>query len=42
MRLIERIDEAEVVAEFLRAEIDSPRFGARVRDFPEKSAVVVT
>ena len=31
MRLIERIDEAEVIAEFLRAEIDSPRFGARVR-----------
>ncbi len=31
MRLIERVDEAEVVAEFLRAEIDSPRFGPRVR-----------
>jgi hypothetical protein len=31
MRLIERVDEAEVIAEFLRAEIDSPRFGPRVR-----------
>ena len=31
MNLIERIDEAEVIAEFLRAEIDSPRFGERVR-----------
>ena len=31
MRLIERVSEAEVIAEFLRAEIDSPRFGPRVR-----------
>ena len=31
MRLIERIAEADVIAEFLRAEIDSPRFGPRVR-----------
>lgn len=31
MRVIAGITEAEVVAEFLRAEIDSPRFGPRVR-----------
>ena len=31
MRLIGSVPEAEVIAEFLRAEIDSPRFGPRVR-----------
>ncbi len=31
MKLVERVAEAEVVAEFLRAEIDSPRFGPRIR-----------
>ena len=31
MRLIEVVDEAAVIAEFLRAEVDSPRFGPRVR-----------
>lgn len=31
MRLVERVEEAIVIAEFLRAEIDSPRFGSRVR-----------
>ena len=31
MQLIELVDEAVVIAEFLRAEIDSPRFGPRVR-----------
>lgn len=31
VRLIAAVTEAEVIAEFLRAEIDSPRFGPRVR-----------
>lgn len=31
LRLLERVDEAVVIADFLRAEIASPRFGARVR-----------
>src|SRR5688500_150060 len=31
LRLIERVQEAVVIAEFLRAEVDSPRFGPRVR-----------
>lgn len=31
LRLLGRVDEAAVIAEFLRAEIDSPRFGPRVR-----------
>ena len=30
MRAIARVTEAEVIAEFLRAEIDSPRFGPRI------------
>ena len=30
MRTIARVTEAEVIAEFLRAEIDSPRFGPRI------------
>ena len=30
MRALADVDEAEVIAEFLRAEIDSPRFGPRV------------
>src|SRR5688572_22614645 len=38
MRLIERVDEADVIAEFLRAEIDSPRFGPRVRARIENDA----
>ncbi|HUF13169.1 MAG TPA: hypothetical protein VMN78_08725 [Longimicrobiales bacterium] len=29
--MIGRVDEAEVIAEFLRGELGSPRFGARVR-----------
>jgi hypothetical protein len=32
LRLLERIDEPVVVAEYLRAEIESERFGAGVRD----------
>lgn len=31
LRLGERVDEAHVIAEFLRAEVDSPRYGPRVR-----------
>ena len=31
LRLLELVDEAVVIAEFLRAEVDSPRFGPRVR-----------
>ena len=31
LELGERVDEAEVIAEFLRAEVDSPRFGPRIR-----------
>lgn len=31
LRLIEPVEEAVVIAEFLRAEVDSPRFGPRVR-----------
>ena len=30
MRTIVHVEEAEVIAEFLRAEIDSPRFGSRI------------
>lgn len=32
MRLIERVDEGDVVAAFLRAELGSERFGAQVRE----------
>lgn len=31
LQLLEAVDEADVIAEFLRAEVDSPRFGPRVR-----------
>lgn len=31
MHVLGRVDEAEVVAEFLRCEMESPRFGPRVR-----------
>ena len=31
VRLLGQVDEATVIAEFLRAEIESPRFGPRVR-----------
>jgi len=32
MRVIRKSSEAEVVAEFLRAELDSPRYGERIRE----------
>lgn len=42
MRVIRPISEAEVVAEFLRAEWDSPRFGGTLRALARDEALVTT
>jgi hypothetical protein len=40
MRLLRTVSEAEVVAEFLRAEWDSPRFGPRLRALTRDPSLV--
>jgi len=42
MRLLGSVTEAYVIAEFLRAEIDSPRFGPRVRARLEADAMPIS
>src|SRR5262249_5454924 len=42
MELLRPVTEAEVIAEFLRAELDSPRYGARIRELLEADDTLVT
>jgi len=39
MRLVQRVDEADVVAAFLRAELDSSRYGPKLRSALQRDRV---